>query len=329
MAAKPFVHPQGLCESRKVGPGTRIWAFAHVLAGARIGADCNICDGVFVENDVVLGDRVTVKSGVQLWDGVRLDDDVFVGPNATFANDKFPRSRAYPERFPETVVEAGASLGANCTILPGLRIGRHAMIGAGSVVTSDVPPFAIVTGNPARITAYAGASGRVMPQPRAVQAPPPGETTAVIPGVTLHSLRSADDLRGSVSVAEVGQDIPFAVKRFFSVYDVPSKSVRGERAHRKCEQFLVCIKGSVSLVVDDGRQRSELILDRATVGVHVRNMIWTVLYRHTDDAVTLTFASDHYDPADYIRDYDEFLRLAKAPAPSTRRSRTATSRRKT
>ena len=92
--AKPFVHPQGLCESTKVGARTRIWAFAHVLPGARLGADCNICDGVFIENDVVLGDRVTVKSGVQLWDGVRLSDDVFVGPNVTFANDKFPRSRA-------------------------------------------------------------------------------------------------------------------------------------------------------------------------------------------------------------------------------------------
>jgi acetyltransferase-like isoleucine patch superfamily enzyme len=306
---KPFVHPQGLCESEHVGPRTRIWAFAHVLPGAHIGADCNICDGVFIENDVVLGDRVTIKSGVQLWDGVRLADDVFVGPNVTFANDKFPRSRAYPERFPETVIEAGASLGANCTVLPGLRIGRHAMIGAGSVVTSDVPPFAIVTGNPARITAYVDAAGHAMPRPRPVEPPPSGEPAPVIPGVNLHTLRGADDLRGTLSVAEVGQDIPFEVKRFFAVYDVPSKSVRGERAHRTCQQFLVCLRGSVSLVVDDGRQRAEMILDQATVGVHVRNMIWTVLYRHTEDAVTLNFASEHYDPADYIRDYDEFRRL--------------------
>lgn len=312
MAAKPFIHPQGLCESEKVGPGTRIWAFAHVLPGARIGADCNICDGVFIENDVVLGDRVTVKSGVQLWDGVRLSDDVFVGPNVTFANDKFPRSRAYPERFPETVVEAGASLGANCTILPGLRIGRHAMIGAGSVVTSDVPPFAIVTGNPARITAYVDAAGHAMPRPQPVEPPPTGEPAPVIPGVTLHSLRGADDLRGRLSVAEVGPDIPFEVKRFFAVYDVPSKSVRGERAHRACEQFLVCLRGSVSLVVDDGRQRAEMILDQPSVGVHVRNMIWTVLYRHTEDAMTINFASEHYDPTDYIRDYDEFRQLVSA-----------------
>jgi UDP-2-acetamido-3-amino-2,3-dideoxy-glucuronate N-acetyltransferase len=311
-----FVHPQGLCETSQVGPRTRIWAFAHVLPGACLGADCNICDGVFVENDVVLGDRVTVKSGVQLWDGVRLADDVFVGPNVTFANDKFPRSRAYPDRFPETVVEAGASLGANCTILPGLRIGRHAMIGAGSVVTSDVPPFAIVTGNPARITAYVDAAGHAMPRPRPAEPPPLGETALVIPGVSLRGLRAAGDLRGILSVAEVGQDIPFEVKRFLAVYDVPSKSVRGERAHRSCEQFLVCIRGSVSLVVDDGHQRAEMILDQPTVGAHIRNMIWTVLYRHTEDAVILNFASEHYDPADYIRDYDEFLRLTGGkPAP--------------
>jgi UDP-2-acetamido-3-amino-2,3-dideoxy-glucuronate N-acetyltransferase len=304
-----FVHPKGLCETARVGPRTRIWAFVHVLPGAQIGSDCNICDGVFIENDVVLGDRVTIKPGVQLWDGVRLGDDVFVGPNVTFANDKFPRSRAYPDQFPETVVEAGASLGANCTILPGLRIGRHAMIGAGSVVTSNVPPFAIVTGNPARIAAYVDAAGHQMPPPRIVEPPPQGETALVLPGVNLHRLRKADDMRGTLAVAEVGPDIPFEVKRFFAVYDVPSKSVRGERAHRSCEQFLVCVRGSVSLVVDDGRRRAEVILDNASVGVHVRNMIWAVLYRHTEDAVVLNFASQHYDPADYIRDYDEFLRL--------------------
>jgi len=302
-----FVHQDGRCETRQVGARTRIWAFAHVLPGARIGSDCNICDGVFVENDVVLGDRVTVKSGVQLWDGVRLGDDVFVGPNATFANDKFPRSRAY-QAVPETVVEKGASLGANCTILPGLRIGRHAMIGAGSVVTGDVPPFAIVMGNPARITGYVDSVGRAMPPPRQIE-PSPGETADVIPGVALHRLRNADDMRGMLSVAEVGPDIPFEVKRFFAVYDVPSKEVRGERAHRTCEQFFICVRGSVSLVVDDGRQRAEVTLDNTGLGIHVRPMIWTVLYRHTTDAMVLTFASQHYDPSDYIRDYDEFLRL--------------------
>ena len=149
-----FTHSHALCESTKVGPRTRIWAFAHVLPEAVLGADCNICDHVFIENDVTVGDRVTVKCGVQLWDGVRLADDVFIGPNVTFTNDAFPRSRKYPEAFPRTVVEAGASIGANATLLPGIVIGRNAMIGAGAVVTRSVPPNAIVTGNPARITGY-------------------------------------------------------------------------------------------------------------------------------------------------------------------------------
>lgn len=146
-----FVHSHALCDSKQVGTNTRIWAFTHVLEGARIGKDCNICDHVFIENDVVVGDRVTVKCGVQLWDGVTLEDDVFVGPNATFTNDPFPRSKVYPEQFARTLVKRGASLGANCTLLPGIIIGENAMVGAGAVVTKDVPAGVLVVGNPARV----------------------------------------------------------------------------------------------------------------------------------------------------------------------------------
>lgn len=146
-----FVHAQGINESANVGARTRIWAYAHVLPGARIGADCNICDHTFIENDVVIGDRVTVKSGVSLWDGLRIEDDVFIGPSAAFTNDRFPRSKQYPDQFPVTTLRRGASIGANATILPGLTIGEYAMIGAGAVVTRDVPAGAVVVGNPGRI----------------------------------------------------------------------------------------------------------------------------------------------------------------------------------
>ncbi|WP_124352035.1 acyltransferase [Pseudomonas chlororaphis] len=146
-----FVHSHALCETSQIGKGSRIWAFTHILPQAKIGQDCNICDHVFIENDVVIGDRVTIKCGVQVWDGISIADDVFIGPNATFTNDRFPRSKVYPESFDRTVICKGASLGANCTILPGITIGENAMIGAGAVVTRSVPANVTVVGNPARI----------------------------------------------------------------------------------------------------------------------------------------------------------------------------------
>ena len=157
-----FSHEKSLVESQQIGDGTRIWAFAHVLPGAKIGCDCNICDHVYIENDVVIGDRVTIKCGVQIWDGLRLADDVFVGPNATFTNDLFPRSKIYPETFVQTNICAGASIGANATILAGITIGEKAMVGAGAVVTKDVPEKAIVVGNPARIKGYVEDEGEVV-----------------------------------------------------------------------------------------------------------------------------------------------------------------------
>ena len=150
-----YCHEKALVEpGAQIGERTRIWAFAHVLSGAKIGTDCNICDHVFIENDVLVGKRVTIKCGVQLWDGLRVEDDVFIGPNATFTNDIFPRSKQYPEKFLQTHIRAGASIGANATILAGVTIGEKAMVGAGAVVTKEVPAYAIVIGNPARIIRY-------------------------------------------------------------------------------------------------------------------------------------------------------------------------------
>jgi UDP-2-acetamido-3-amino-2,3-dideoxy-glucuronate N-acetyltransferase len=145
-----FVHHLADVAESAIGEDTRIWQFVVILKGARIGAGCNICAQVLIEGDVIVGDRVTVKSGVQLWDGLRVEDDVFIGPNATFTNDKHPRSRQHPGSFPQTVVKTGASIGAGAVILPGVTIGEGAMVGAGAVVTRDVPPGAVVVGNPAR-----------------------------------------------------------------------------------------------------------------------------------------------------------------------------------
>jgi UDP-2-acetamido-3-amino-2,3-dideoxy-glucuronate N-acetyltransferase len=302
-----FIHERALCESDTVGDRTRVWAFAHILPGAVIGEDCNICDGVFVEGDVVVGDRVTVKCGVQLWDGVTLEDDVFVGPNATFTNDMFPRSRQHPDAYARTVVQRGASIGANATILPGVTIGASAMVGAGSVVTRDVPPYAIVVGNPARIRGYADTPS-APPIPAAGHDPAaPGSTASRVRGVELHRLTRAVDLRGSLVVGEEGAGLPFVPKRFFSVYDVPSAEVRGAHAHKECAQFLVCLSGSVTAIVDDGDSREEFVLDSPDVGLLVPPMVWGTQYNYTADAVLLVLASHAYSADDYIRSYDEFL----------------------
>jgi acetyltransferase-like isoleucine patch superfamily enzyme/dTDP-4-dehydrorhamnose 3,5-epimerase-like enzyme len=316
MSARPMkklVHPQALCETKRVGARTRIWAFAHVLPGARIGADCNICDHTFIENDVVVGDRVTVKCGVQLWDGVRVEDDVFIGPNATFSNDRFPRSRKRPKSFLATVVKEGASIGANATILPGLTIGRGAMVGAGAVVVESVPPYAVVAGNPARIVSYCD-SGPMLakPMPGAAAAPAVTATGKTrVKGVFVQELAEVADLRGNLVAGEVGKFLPFEVKRFFVVHGVSSRQIRGQHAHRKCHQFLVCVRGSCRVIADDGRHRQEFLLDSAARGVYLPPKVWGVQYDYSADAALLVFASHAYEPGDYIRDYEAFLRLVR------------------
>jgi UDP-2-acetamido-3-amino-2,3-dideoxy-glucuronate N-acetyltransferase len=148
----PMVHTRALCETTAIGPRTRIWAFAHVLHGASIGSDCNICDHAFIEGRVRVGDRVTVKNGVQLYDGVVVEDDVFLGPNCIFTNDLTPRAaiKKPAESLSSTLVRRGATIGANATIVCGVTIGGHAFVGAGAVVTRSVPGHALVVGNPAR-----------------------------------------------------------------------------------------------------------------------------------------------------------------------------------
>lgn len=309
-----FVHPQALCETTKIGRNTRIWAFAHLLPEAVTGEDCNICDHVFIENDVVIGNRVTVKCGVQLWDGLRVEDDVFIGPNATFTNDSFPRSKQRPARFECIYLRRGCSIGANATVLPSVTIGQYAMVGAGAVVTKSVPPNAIVRGNPARIEGYCSSSGIAthMAIRRPVEAAPTGNLS--VNGVRLHSIPAFSDLRGDLVAAEIAKQLPFVPVRFFVVHNVPGSEVRGEHAHRECHQLLICISGRVHVLVDDGTNRQEVVLDRPELALHISPRIWGTQYKYSADAALLVFASHPYDPADYIRDYGDWLKFVKRGA---------------
>jgi UDP-2-acetamido-3-amino-2,3-dideoxy-glucuronate N-acetyltransferase len=153
------IHPTAGVETGDIGEGTVVWQYCVILKGARIGKNCNINFNVFIENDVIIGDDVTIKPGVQLWDGLRVGNGVFIGPNATFTNDLLPRSKHYPGAFAQTIIEQGASIGANATIISGITIGSYSMVGAGSVITKDVPPFTLWYGNPARHKGYVTRSG--------------------------------------------------------------------------------------------------------------------------------------------------------------------------
>ena len=289
-----MIHPTADIQSKKVGEYNLFWQNVVVLPGAEIGSHCNICANCFIENDVKIGNNVTLKCGVCVWDGVTIGDGVFIGTGATFTNDKFPRSKVRPEKFLKTEIKEGATIGANATILP-VTIGEHAMIGAGAVVTKDVPPYAIVTGSPGRITGYVDAKAMTMNK---------NAGKVVEGGHRLYCIPTFSDVRGDLNVIEVGKVLPFEIKRVFYTYNVQSKQVRGEHAHKKCEQFLVAVSGSCNVIVDDGNVREEYVLNSPAIGVHIPAGCWGIQYKHSPDCVLMVLASLPYEEPDYIRDYD-------------------------
>jgi dTDP-4-dehydrorhamnose 3,5-epimerase-like enzyme len=262
---------------------------AYVSPLARVGAGCRISHGA------VLGPSVVAER------------DVSIGPNVVFIEPESPADGVAAQ------VAEGVRIGANSVIHAGILLGSGAIVRPGSVVTRTVPPGAIVEGNPAAITGYVGTAGGLEPAARVVNADGGNAVQSTpVRGVTLHRFPVIPDLRGSLTVGEFERQVPFTPQRFFMVYGVPSRESRGEHAHKACHEFLICVRGSCSVMADDGEQRIETLLDAPHKGVYLPPMTWRVHYRYSPDGLLLVFASHHYDASDYIRSYEQFVQQVQA-----------------
>jgi carbonic anhydrase/acetyltransferase-like protein (isoleucine patch superfamily)/dTDP-4-dehydrorhamnose 3,5-epimerase-like enzyme len=260
--------------------------------------DATIDPRATVDPGASIGTGCIVHSGAYVGSGVVLEAEVEIGANATLV--------ATPEGEPQTRIGRGVRIGANATIYPGIALGELARVQPGTVVMRDVPPHSIVEGNPAMISGYVDSEQSVT-SPHGEVVPATGVTQTPVQGVTVHRFPVIPDLRGSLSVGEFERQIPFAPKRYFLVFDVPSREIRGEHAHHECHEFLICVHGSCSVLVDDGSKRFEVLLDSPSKGLYLPPMTWRNQYKYTADAMLLVFASDYYDNADYIRDYTQYI----------------------
>ena len=287
-------HPTALVETAALGGGCRIGAFCRLLAGSRLGDGCELGDHVFVDAGVVAGAGTVLRNGAQLWAGAVLGERVSVGANVVVGE-----AGGAP-----VVIEDGVSLGAAVVVAPGIRICRHAVVEPGTILLRDVPPYAIVTGHPARIVGYVtdGAPDRAAAPQQGAE-----ERTSLVEGVGVVRLPRIVDLRGSLTFGEYDRHLPFVPKRYFVIFGVPTAEVRGEHAHKEAHQFLVCLSGTCSVVLDDGLHREEIELSHPDVGIHLPPMVWGIQYKFSSDAILLVLASDVYDADDYIRDYPQYL----------------------
>ncbi|SDQ88874.1 WxcM-like domain-containing protein [Pseudoxanthomonas sp. CF125] len=263
----------------------------------------DIAESALIGRDVVVGQGVRVLAGAIVGDGTMLGADSYIGAGAVL--DAGSCSEIIR-------IEEGVQVQAAATIAAAVTVGREAIIQAGAVVTRAVPPYAIVSGNPAQIVGYTttpATETELQPSP----APPshPGRLDTQVKGVTISRLAKVIDLRGNLTVGEFERSVPFAAKRYFMVFGVPNAEIRGEHAHRTCHQFLVAAHGSCSVVADDGFTRQEFLLDGPEIGLHLPPLTWGIQYKYSPDAVLLVFASEYYDAQEYIRDYSEFVQLSR------------------
>lgn len=278
-----------------IHPTSVIETGAKVASTAKLGCFVQICSGANIENGAVIDGLVIVPSNVYI------DVNARIGCGVSFIAPVF---MAKP-----TVIGKNVSLGANAIIDSGVTIGDGAVIAPGTKIQRSIPSMAMVEGAPARIVGYVGASCEAL---ASVDAASGVIQASSVSGVQLHRMPRVADIRGNLTVGEFDRSIPFQVKRYFIVFDVPSMETRGEHAHRVCHQFLICVNGSCAVVTDDGTHRQEFLLDRPDLGVYLPPMVWGIQYKYSADAVLLVYASHDYDSADYIRNYAEFRQLVGA-----------------
>jgi UDP-2-acetamido-3-amino-2,3-dideoxy-glucuronate N-acetyltransferase len=280
--------------------------FAVVDASAKVGRGTVIGPHVVVDALAAIGEHCVIESGAHVCRGTVIEDNVHVGAHVAFASA--PGAAQAP-----AVVKQGAWIGANASIVAGVVIGAKAVVRPGTVVMRSVPPGAIVEGNPANIVGYVDT---VQGPASAMQAPISRKGSAIestgVKGVTVHHFPVVPDLRGSLTVGEFDREIPFKPLRYFMVFGVPNREIRGEHAHHKCHQFLICLRGSCAVVADDGQHKVEVTLDSPDRGIYLPPMTWGIQYKYSSDALLLVFASDYYDGTDYIRDYADFMRISAA-----------------
>lgn len=276
---------------------------AMVSPHALLGDGCDVAAGAIIGDHVVLGGRVRIGAGAVLQGHCRIGDACELGAGAVLDNgtDDAP-----------IVLEEGVRVATAASIVAPVTIGRGALVQAGTTIVRSVPAHAIVCGNPAQITGYTLAFASDDPKSGIGGEDSTVSVRSHVRGVTLHRLAKIIDLRGNLTVGEFETDVPFRPKRYFMVFGVPNAEVRGEHAHHRCEQFLICARGSCSIVADDGASREEFVLDDPSLGLYLPPRVWGIQYKYSADAVLLVFASEPYQPEDYIRSYDEFMRLVAA-----------------
>lgn len=258
----------------------------------------------YISESAVIGEGCKIDIGAFVPGNVRIGNDVTVGPNVTFEGAQNSHSGQ------DISVGDNVIIGAGAVIRSGLTIASGSQVCPGAVVNRSVPQGAIVEGNPAQIIGYVNAQ-RPQAAAREQQAGNQNNEELAVKGVRIIEFPVIPDLRGMLTVGEFDKQIPFAPKRYFMVYGVPNREVRGEHAHHECHQFLICLNGSCTVVADDGHQKVEIVLDSPSKGLYLPPMTWGIQYKYSESALLLVFASHYYDADDYIRDYDTFLKLVK------------------